>query len=866
MRSLCGCVCRSVRHAFVLSLFLLCSTAAVSQELPRVFLDTTYARPAANTITVNAGQDFQAALTNAQPGDTIVLQAGATFTGNFTLPNKSGTSWIYIQTSAYSSLPAPGTRVSPSQAGLMPKIVTNNASPAISTAASAHNYRFVGIEITSSAPQTYNLVSLEAPSQTSTSVVPTDITFDRCYLHGTSTTTLRRAIALNSARTAVVDSYVSECHEVGADAQALAGWNGPGPFKIVNDFLEGSTENVIFGGTDPSIPNLIPADIEVRHNYLYKPLSWNANDPSYGGIHWAVKNLFELKNAMRVLAEGNVMENNWVDAQAGMGVLFTVRNQDGGCAWCAVQDVTFQKNIVKNTPGGVNISGTDDNFKSAETARIAVLNNVIYGITGRTFQLLNINSPDPATAGGIIGLTIEHNTARAGSHLATLGDSTNADDKHQSPIFRNNLFEHGTYGIFGSGMGEGTASLNAYTTNYTFAANVIAGAPAASYPSETCGTSTCFPASLDNIGFVDWRNNDYHLASTSPYKNAGTDGKDLGADMSAVDTATNGTISGVMSGGGGSSQQPFTGTPFAVPGSFEAENFDLGGEGVAYHDNVAGNAGGQYRTTEDVDIVAATGNANGYTVNNFETGEWLEYTINAASAGTYSFDLHVSSEFSNSAYHLEIDGVNVTGTVNVPNTGWWGTFNWIEHAGISLSAGQHVLRVYAENQYFNFDAVRVTAQAPYSGSPLAAPGTIQAENFDRGGEGVAYHDNVAGNAGGQYRTSEDVDIIAAPCNATGYVVNNFETGEWLEYTFTVATAGSYSIQLNASSEFTNSAFHLEVDGVNVSGTVTVPSTGWWGTFAWVGPSGISLSAGQHTLRVVSDTQYFNLDAVRITQP
>src|SRR5689334_6758853 len=387
---------RCVRAAGAL---FLCSAAVFAQELPRVYLDTTYSPPSGNVISVSSGGDLQAALDNAQPGDTIQLEAGATFTGNFILPNKTGTSWIYIQSSSYSSLPAPGNRVSPSQAGLMPKIVTDNNSPAIGTAAAAHNYRFVGVEISTVASQTTNIVYLEADGgQTSTSQVPTDIVFDRCWIHGTSTATTRRGIALNSARTAVIDSYISDIHEVGADNQALCGWNGPGPFKIVNNYLEGATENLLFGGSDPSIPNLVASDIEIRHNYFFKPLSWNPNDPSYGGIHWAVKNLFELKNVARVIVEGNVLENNWVDGQDGVAVLFTVRNQDSHCDWCVVEDVTFQKNIIKNAPGGLEISGTDDNYPSGEAQRIAVRDNVFYAISGRTFEFFTVDSPDPTRA------------------------------------------------------------------------------------------------------------------------------------------------------------------------------------------------------------------------------------------------------------------------------------------------------------------------------------------------------------------------------------------------------------------------------------------------------------------------------------
>jgi hypothetical protein len=142
-------------------------------------------------------------------------------------------------------------------------------------------------------------------------------------------------------------------------------------------------------------------------------------------------------------------------------------------------------------------------------------------------------------------------------------------------------------------------------------------------------------------------------------------------------------------------------------GTFQAENFDLGGEGVAYHDNVAGNAGGQYRTTEDVDILAATGNGSGYVVNNFETGEWLNYTVSVATGGTYAISLNVSSEMTSGVFHIEIDGVDVSGSISVPNTGNWGAFQAMTVNGIVLGQGSHVIRVVSDQQYFNFDSVQI---------------------------------------------------------------------------------------------------------------------------------------------------------------
>src|SRR5439155_524863 len=313
---------------------------------------------------------------------------------------------------------------------------------------------------------------------------------------------------------------------------------------------------------------------------------------------------------------------------------------------------------------------------------------------------------------------------------------------------------------------------------------------------------------------------------------------------------------------------PYSGTPMPVPATFEAEDFDRGGEGVAYHDNVKGNAGGQYRTSEDVDIIVSSDSAGGgYVVDNFETGEWLAYTVNVASSAQYDIELRVSSAFPNSAFHIEIDGVNVTGSVLVPNTGGWSNFQWVGKQGVPLTTGVHVLKIIADQQYFDLNSIRVLSSptpTPYSGVPIAIPGTFEAENFDRGGEGIGYHDNVPGNAGGQYRPNEDVDIIASTDpEGGGYVVHNFETGEWLAYTVNVPSSAQYDIALRVTSGVSNSAFHIEIDGVNVTGSVLVPNTGGWSNFQWVGKQGVPLTAGRRVLKIVADQQYFDLNSVRI---
>src|SRR5436190_1046919 len=359
-----------VIHVIAALLVTAVSSPVAAQSLPQLpltFLDTTYAPSSTGQlITVNTGGDLQAALNQANSGDIIELEAGATFVGNFTLPTKPGAEWIYIRSSATASLPPPGTRVSPAQTSLMPKIVSPNTLPALSADFGAHHYRFVGIEITTTWSSREGTLSnlilfgydVDGNSAASLADLPHDITFDRCYIHGTPTGHVLRGLAANSASTAVVDSYLADFHAEGNDSQAIAVWSGTGPFKIVNNYLEAAAENLLFGGASPSITNLVPSDIEVRHNYFSKPLSWNTDDPSYAGIPWVVKNLAELKNAQRVLLDGNVFEHVWPAAQIGFAILFTVRNDDVIAPWSVVQDVTFTHNILRHVGGGVGVVGS----------------------------------------------------------------------------------------------------------------------------------------------------------------------------------------------------------------------------------------------------------------------------------------------------------------------------------------------------------------------------------------------------------------------------------------------------------------------------------------------------------------------------
>ncbi len=337
-------------------------------------------------------------------------------------------------------------------------------------------------------------------------------------------------------------SYISEIHVIGQDAQALACLNGAGPVTIINNYLEASTENVLFGGADPKIPNLIPSDIVVRNNYLYKPRSWQIGDPSYAGNPWQVKNIFELKNAQRVTVDGNIFENNWKDAQVGYAIVFTPRNQDGTAPWVAVKDVTFTHNIVRHTPSGYSLLSADNLPPSSQPlTHITIRDNITEDVNPTQFGGSGVGFLFTYAVKTGQNYVIEHNTLLhngAGNSFGTIGDAGTVVNQFK---FNNNIVTYGDFGFKGGGVGEGTNALDTYVTNYQMTKNAIIGPDrTAAYPA-----GNLFPADVASVKFANFAGGDYHLLASSPYKNAGTDGKDLGADVDAVLAATCGTLAGI---------------------------------------------------------------------------------------------------------------------------------------------------------------------------------------------------------------------------------------------------------------------------------------------------------------------------------
>ena len=506
--------------------------SATPAALPRASVNTAYPSPI-RQVRVPAGADLQAAIEAAQPGDELLLAPGASYIGNFYLRDKgSSTAWITIRTDlSDGAIGAPGTRMTPSRAASanLAKILTPNIYSTLTTDLTAHHYRFTGVEIGTTSGVAMNaIVRLgDASSQNSLSTTANNLILDRTYIHGQADGSVRRCILLNSASTAVVDSWVSACHSNDGDSQAIIGWNGPGPFLIQNNYLEGGHEVVMFGGSTTLIPNVSPSDITLRGNHITRPTSWK-------GV-WQVKNLIELKHARRMLIEGNVIENTWQDGQVGYAFVMKSENQNWDTPWTETSDITIRYNRIRNVGSGFNIAANPSGAPAVPASRFVITDNVMENVgtstytgDGRLFQFL----------GSVADVVAMHNTMVGAYDGNSATMYFGALPSLPRFVAHSNVFAHGNSGIKGDLYAEGTATLNVYATGALVTNNAIAdGGTASMYPANNY-----FPTTLSSIGFVDVNSGNYRLSASSQYLGKGYDGRDIGPDMNQLDALTRNAV------------------------------------------------------------------------------------------------------------------------------------------------------------------------------------------------------------------------------------------------------------------------------------------------------------------------------------
>ena len=257
-----------------------------------------------------------------------------------------------------------------------------------------------------------------------------------------------------------------------------------------------------------------------RRNHVTRPASWR-------GESWSVKNLFELKNARRVLVEGNLFETHWAGAQPGYAIVLTPRGERGAAPWATVEDVTFRSNIVRDVAAVFNLLARDDTGASGPLRRLHIADNLVYNVDrvwGGNGVFLQIGE-------GPAEIVVEHNTImQSGNVITAYGGTRETPSAAERFVFRDNIALHNANGVIGQSLAVGNDTLARFFPGAVFLRNVLAGGVAARYPADNL-----FPT-------VDWLSqqfqgpgaHDYRLRLTSSLRSAATDARDLGVSFTTL--------------------------------------------------------------------------------------------------------------------------------------------------------------------------------------------------------------------------------------------------------------------------------------------------------------------------------------------
>jgi beta-glucanase (GH16 family) len=310
---------------------------------------------------------------------------------------------------------------------------------------------------------------------------------------------------------------------------------------------------------------------------------------------------------------------------------------------------------------------------------------------------------------------------------------------------------------------------------------------------------------------------------------------------------------------------PYGGTPAPIPGTVQAENYDTGGQGVAYNVTSVNGTANNYRP-DGVDLEVTTDTGGGHNLGWTAAGQWFKYTVNVTRAGTYAVTFRVAAiNAVTDAFHISnSSGANLTGNISVPATGAWQSWTNVT-ATFTLPAGQQILTFDQDHPGWNINYFSVSAnQGPLGGTPWPVPGTVQAENYDLGGQGVGYNVSSVNGSANSYR-SDGVDLEVTTDTGGGDDLGWTAIGQWFKYTVNVASAGTYTVGFRvAAPSAVSDALHVSnSSGTNLSGPVSVPATGGWQNWTNVSAT-VTLPAGQQVLTLDQDSGGWNVNYMTFT--
>ncbi|MET0754202.1 MAG: FG-GAP-like repeat-containing protein, partial [Pyrinomonadaceae bacterium] len=761
----------SATHAYLLAgtysltLKITNSAGQISTSTVSVNVQEQTACTAGNTQTATSVSDLRTKYESLPlSGGRCILLAPGVYVGDLELIARNFTDYVTIGSNA--SMPNILNRITPGDSGLVtirsssnqtsvtPMIIKNGAT----------KLRFIGIKFdpayaspnTSDVNSNYYVVQVgEAFTQNNVSENPTKIIFQHCVINPNDDVKVPHGILMDGYKISVISSWFGNIKTFGGqDSQAAVSFDGKGAHVYNNTFLEASSENILYGGVVPHINGLTSANIEIRRCYFSKRLSWRvykrlgtnnicSSSNTTGevcGHEVNAKNLLETKNARRMYVEGTVFENHWDGyRQQLFAFVFKTATSPGSVGefvpWAISEDIVFENSKAAHLYGGITHSVDNYDlapFMGLKPSNVKMKNVLFDDLSERWGIPGNGNGARFLQPNTVEDLQLEHTTMIDKDHTAGTAILFVTNNNFRFSI-TNSVFGLGGYGIIGGASGVGIRSLNpgsggsnnncvrASDATWIFKRNVMPfyGEDSSCFPEPTATpppipssqTANWYPLNYSSVGFVDLTNGDYRLSSSSPYKNAATDGTDPGADIPLLNSRTSCAVSGIGTNcttTPPSGQSPYPGPTPSVPATIEVENFDKGGQNVAYNDIFGSTSSGAYRTNpvETVDVFGYSNASNGFAVFEAAAGEWLEYTINVPAPGLYNFKVRYASGYtqpnSQGQFRLEVcqpaanDGVTnciSSGSLNVSSSGGWNTFQTVSRTLNLPSSGTRILRL-----------------------------------------------------------------------------------------------------------------------------------------------------------------------------
>ncbi len=392
--------------------------------------------------------------------------------------------------------------------------------------------------------------------------------------------------------------------------------------------------------------------------------------------------------------------NNYIRGTGDDGMAINSVAYNGSQTYTAMSGTTMTHNTVLAPWGGKGIgiyggSGNvvEDNY-IADTSRYIGLGVGRFGVNGSDMLGATVSGNVIVRSGGNAYFqgqpALQVGNGGDGQNVGTVNDATVTDNTIINSVYDSVGF---------------STSTNTDLANNTIVSpwrNGIVISPPY-YPAPT-GSATITGNTVTGVG-----------SGLSPYSN---DSSGFTATLSNNSWQTGG------GGGGGSTEGPYGGTPAAVPGTVEAANYDTGGQGVAYNVTSVNGSANSYRS-DGVDLETCSDTGCGYDLGWTTSGQWFKYTVNVATAGTYTVSLRVAapSAVTDALHIANSAGTNLSGSVSLPATGGWQDWSTVT-ASVTLPAGQQTLTVDQDNAGWNLYTMAFAAAGSGggggSGSALTA--------------------------------------------------------------------------------------------------------------------------------------------------